>query len=148
MEYLSWKGCTGKLRRRIWTLLKCWDKWDRFQTSRICNLKQPFTKNTLEPHKLSRWWTWHSQDRKYHNQIDYILVRKRFRSEVKVHRTRSFPGSDIGSDHDFVMMSFRVRLKKTKKPTHSEKLRDTSVADTFQATICGKLHHSSTWGRS
>ena len=35
---------------------------------------------------------------------------------VNIHRTRSFPGADIGSDHDLVMMTFLVRLKKTRKP--------------------------------
>ena len=40
------------------------------------------------------------------------LVRKRFRSGVNIARTRSFPGADIGSDHDLLMMTFRLRLKK------------------------------------
>ena len=58
---------------------------------------------------------------------------------------RSFRGADIGSDHDLVMMTFRVRLKKTKKPTQSrlrfdlDKLRNPDVAGTFQTTIGGKL---------
>ena len=30
--------------------------------------------------------------------------------------TRSFPGADIGSDHDLVMMTFRVRSKKARTP--------------------------------
>lgn len=30
----------------------------------------------LGPHISSIMWTWHSQDRKHHTQIDYILVRK------------------------------------------------------------------------
>ena len=63
--------------------------------------------NTLGPHKPSRRWTWHSPDGKHHNQIDYILVKKRFRSGVNIHRTRSLPGADIGSDHDLVMMTFQ-----------------------------------------
>ena len=32
------------------------------------------------------------------------------------HRTRSFPGADIGSDNDLVMMTFQVHLKKVRKP--------------------------------
>ena len=62
-----------------------------------------------------------------------------------MHRTRSFPGPDIGSDHDLVMMPFRVRLKKARKPNQPrlrfdlEKLRDTDVGCTFQATIGGKF---------
>ena len=82
---------------------------------------------------------------KKHNQTDYILVKKRFQSGVNIHRTRSFPGADIGSDHDLVMMTFRVRLKKARKPNQPrlrfnlEKLRDPDVACTFQATIGGKF---------
>ena len=72
--------------------------------------------NTPGPQKPSRRWTWRSPDGKHHNQIDYILVKKRFRSGVNIHRTRSFPGADIGSDHDLVMMTFHVRLKKARKP--------------------------------
>ena len=101
--------------------------------------------NTLGPHKPSRRWTWHSPDGKHHNQIDYILVKKRFRSGVNIHRTRSFPGADIGSDHDLVMMAFQVRLKMARKPNQPrlrfdfEKLRNPDVACTFQATIGGKF---------
>ena len=101
--------------------------------------------NTLSLHKSSRRWSWHSPDGKHHNQIVNILVKKRFRSGVNIHRTRSFPGADIGSDHDLVMMTFRVRLKKARKPNQPrlrfdlEKLRDPDVACTCQATIGGKF---------
>ena len=62
--------------------------------------------NIVGPHKPSRR-TLQSPDRKHHNQIDYILVKKHFRSGgVNIHRTRSFPGADIGSDHDLVIMTF------------------------------------------
>ena len=72
-------------------------------------------------------------------------MKKRFRSGVNIHRTRSVPGADIGSDHDLVMMTFRVCLKKARKPNQPrlrfdpEKLRDPDVACTFQATIGGKF---------
>ena len=72
-------------------------------------------------------------------------MKKRFRSGINIHRTRSFPGADIGSDHDLVMMTFQVRLKKARKPNQPrlrfdlEKLRDPDVACTFHATIGGKF---------
>ena len=34
--------------------------------------------NTSGPHKPSRRWTWHSPGRDCHNQIDYIMVKRRF----------------------------------------------------------------------
>ena len=72
-------------------------------------------------------------------------MKKRFRSGVNSHRTKSFSEADIGSDHDLVMMTFRVHLKKARKPNQPrlsfglEKLRDSNLACTFQATIGGKF---------
>ncbi|GFO20367.1 endonuclease-reverse transcriptase [Plakobranchus ocellatus] len=34
--------------------------------------------NTFGPHKPSRRWTWHSPGGEYHNQIDYIMIKRRF----------------------------------------------------------------------
>ena len=72
-------------------------------------------------------------------------MRKLFASRVNIHRTRSFPGADIGSDHDLVMTTFRVHLKKVRKSNQPrlrfdlEKLRDPDVACTYQAVLCGKF---------
>ena len=72
-------------------------------------------------------------------------MKKRFRSGVNIHRTRSFPGADIGSDHDLVMMTFQVRPKMARKPNQPrlrfdlEKFRNPDVACTFQATIGGNF---------
>ena len=72
-------------------------------------------------------------------------MKKRFRSGVNIHWTRSFPGADIGSDHDLVMMTFRIRVKKARKANQPrlrfglEKLSDLGVACTFQATVGGKF---------
>ena len=52
--------------------------------------------------------------------------------------TRSFPGADIGSNHDLVMMTFRDRLMKTKKTTQS-RLRFDFKGGTLQATTGGKF---------
>ena len=68
--------------------------------------------NTFGPHKPFRCWTWHSPGGDYHNQIDYIMVKRRFKSSVNIAKTRSFPGADIGNDHELVMMTFRLRLQR------------------------------------
>ena len=72
-------------------------------------------------------------------------MKKHIQLGVNIHRTRSFPGADIGSDHGMVMITFRVRLKKARKPNQPrqrfdlEKLKDPDLACTFQATIGGKF---------
>jgi len=101
--------------------------------------------NTFGPHKPSRRWTWTSPNGEHHSQIDYIMVKRRFQSSVNIARTRSFPGADIGSDHELLMTTLRLHLKKTKKwgPTRIkfdlEKLRDPKVVEAFQAMIGGKF---------
>ena len=71
--------------------------------------------NTFGPNKTSRKITWHSPDGKTHNQIDYIMVKKRFKTSVNIAKTRSIPGAHIGSDHELVMMTFNLHLKRAKK---------------------------------
>ena len=101
--------------------------------------------NTLGNHKPSRRWTWHSPDGTHHNQIDFILVKKRFRSDIKTTRTRTFPGAYVGSEHDMVMMTVQTHLKNLRKPTQPrirfdlKKLNDTTVMSAFQATIGGRF---------
>ena len=101
--------------------------------------------NTFGPHKASRRWTWHSPNGKHHNQIDYIMIKRRFQTSVNIAKTRSFPGADIGSDHELVMMTFKLHLRKVSKQGHSrirfdlEKLKDPEVAEMFKARIGGKF---------
>ena len=71
--------------------------------------------NTYGKHKESRRWNWHSPNHAYHNQIDYILTKRRFSSSVNLQQTRTFPAADVGSDHDLVMMTFRLELKRVNK---------------------------------
>ena len=71
--------------------------------------------NTFGPHKKSRIKTGHSPGGLYHNQIDYILISKCFSTSVNINKTISFPGTDIGSDHDMVMTTFLIHLKSPKK---------------------------------
>jgi predicted dithiol-disulfide oxidoreductase (DUF899 family) len=52
-------------------------------------------------------------------QLDYILVKQRYRNSVK--NSRSFPGADIDSDHNLVMMKAAVRLKKLQTAKRTKK---------------------------
>ena len=56
-----------------------------------------------------------------------------------------YRSSDVGSDHDMVMMTFQTRLKNSRKPTQPrirfdlEKLNDPTVMSAFRATIGGRF---------
>ena len=48
---------------------------------------------------------------KIHNHIDYILIKRSFISGINVAKTRVYNKTDIGSDHDLVMLSFKSQRK-------------------------------------
>ena len=64
---------------------------------------------------------------------------------MNIAKTSSFPGADIGSDHELVMMTFKLRLQLVKNQGsimirfNLEKLKDPNIAEVFQATIGGKF---------
>ncbi|XP_076454867.1 uncharacterized protein LOC143289703 [Babylonia areolata] len=97
--------------------------------------------NTLHAHKLSRTATWHSPNGQVHNQIDFILTPQRYKSSINKANTRTFPGADIGSDHDLVLATFKLKLKCKRCPRNPrirfdlEKLKDPEIADVFQAQV-------------
>ena len=74
-----------------------------------------------------------------------FLVRKRFRFGMNIARRRSFPGADIGSDNDLLMMTFHLRLKRISRPKYTrlkfdlEKLKNPNVLETFQGMTGGKF---------
>src|SRR5206468_3172522 len=47
------------------------------------------------------------------NQIDYVLVGKRFRNGVK--NSKSMPGADCESDHNPVIMTMKIKLQSFRK---------------------------------
>ena len=66
--------------------------------------------NTLFQQHPRRLYTWESPNGKVRNQIDYILIRRRWKSSVKSAKT--LPGADVGSDHQLLSANIRVKLKR------------------------------------
>ncbi|XP_068213304.1 uncharacterized protein [Palaemon carinicauda] len=66
-------------------------------------------------------------------------------SGIKRATTRTFPGADVGSNHDLVFVNFKLRLKTIKKPKNTrmkfnlDRLRDPNIAVSFKATVGGKF---------
>ena len=70
--------------------------------------------NTFQEHKR-RLYTWTLPDGQYGNQIDYILCSQRWRSSTQAAKIR--PGADCGSHNEFLIVKFRLKLKKVGKTT-------------------------------
>ena len=56
-----------------------------------------------------------SPDGQHRNQTDYMLCSQRWRSSIQSAKTR--PGADCGSDHELLIETFRLKLKKVVKTT-------------------------------
>ena len=66
--------------------------------------------NTFFQQHKRRLYTWTSPDGQHQNQIDYILCSQRWRSSTQSAKTR--PVADCGSDHEFLIATFRLKLRK------------------------------------
>ncbi|GFN97082.1 endonuclease-reverse transcriptase [Plakobranchus ocellatus] len=73
------------------------------------------------------------------------MIKRRFQSSENIAQTRSFPGAGVCSDHELVIMTFALRLKKNKKRGNIrikfdiDKLKDPNILTTFQANIGGRF---------
>ncbi|CAH2096300.1 unnamed protein product [Euphydryas editha] len=101
----------------------------------FCQEKELVIANTLFQLPPRRLYTWtspaHMKDNIVRNQIDYVMLNKRFRNSIKCAKT--YPGADIGSDHHPVIVDLSCQLKyilKSKSQSKGidvQKLREPNV---------------------
>lgn len=111
----------------------------------FCQEEQLVVANTWFKLPKRRLYTWKSPgDTKINvirNQIDYILIDKRYRNGIK--GVKTYPGADIGSDHNPVIGTVSIKLKKIKHNNQRrpdfEKLKDpkfcSEISDQLNNTI-------------
>ena len=101
--------------------------------------------NPLFQQHKRRLYTWTSPDGQHWNQIDDILCSQRWRSSIQSAKTR--PGADSGSDHELLIATFRVKLKKVGNTTRpfrydlNQILYDYTVDMTAHALITWMIIH-------
>ncbi|XP_065570288.1 uncharacterized protein LOC136033466 [Artemia franciscana] len=102
--------------------------------------------NTIFQHKPSQLLTWHSNDGVTKAQIDFNLVRQRWRSSVQYSRSSNSAdtGSQSGSDHRLVAAKILLRLatRKKNKPKVSfdiVKLQDKEVRQALNLELINRF---------
>ena len=99
--------------------------------------------STVFDHKDIHKGTWVSPDGSTINQIDHILVNKKFRSAIQ--DVRSMRGADCNSDHFLVRTRMKIRLcTKVKKARRMrqfdvEKLEDDAVRNSYEIEIANRF---------
>ena len=110
--------CKSMKSRNTWSNRQIWSwntEWSRAKTNRVLPRERTgHSKHLFQQHKR-RLYTWTSPDGQHWNQIDYIICSQRWRSSIQSAKTR--PGADCGADHEFLVVKFRLKLKKVGKTT-------------------------------
>ncbi|GFO43306.1 craniofacial development protein 2-like protein [Plakobranchus ocellatus] len=79
-----------------------------------CQTNNIIVGNTWFQQPPRRKWTWKSPGDETRNQIDYMMISKRYRNALLLAKT--YPSVDCYSDHVPVEGKFKLKLKKNNKP--------------------------------
>ena len=79
----------------------------------FCQEENLIVTNTFYQHHKRRLYTWMSPGDQHRNQIDFILVKNRFKNHVK--DVRTYPGADVMSDHNLLVTKLKLKLKLPEK---------------------------------
>ena len=80
----------------------------------FCKRNNMCITNTWYRQPKRRIYTWKAPGDLRRMQLDYIMVKKRYRNSVK--DSHAFPGADVDSDHNLVTMKVTLTLKRLKQP--------------------------------
>lgn len=103
--------------------------------------------NTFFKLPLRRLYTWKSpQDNSQkvvRNQVDFLLVNKRFKNSIQ--NVKTYPGADIGSDHNPLIGTIKLQLKfihrkKITKSVDVIKLKTEETSRSVQKDLETKLN--------
>ena len=86
----------------------------------FCQINNLTISNTWFQHHPRKVYTWKSPGDIVRNQIDFTMIKKRFRNNVK--QGKAYPGADINSDHNPVVIKLKVKLKNMQKAQGREHL--------------------------
>src|SRR5437867_6402342 len=116
--------------------------------SDFCKKNQLVVTNTWFQQEKRRRYTWKSPGAKTRYQLDYILVRQRYRNGVKC--CKSWPGADVFTDHTLVAMKMNIKLKTLKRGNRKHKWNIESLKKNnipFQRSVDDAIRTSTRIGK-
>ena len=92
-----------------------------------CIQKDLCIANTFFEKKPEKLWTWCSPDKCTKNQIDYILIKRRFRNAILDVETD--PNADCDTDHNPLICKLRLRLQHKAEKSVTKSYIDWNACD-------------------
>ena len=89
--------------------------------------------NTFFKQHPRRLYTWTSPDHNTMNQIDYILVQKRWRSSFMSAKT--YPGADCGTDHQLLISTMKLKLRRIKRQRKPARYDVSKISDSYRVEV-------------
>ena len=86
----------------------------------FCQENNLILANTWCQQPVRKLYTWKSPGDISRNQIDYIMFNERFRNCIK--QAKPYPGADINSDHNPVVVKINIKLKRTNARKRRQQL--------------------------
>ena len=77
----------------------------------LCEQNDLIIGGTLFPHKKIHKITWTSPDGNTKEQLDHILINRKWRGSLQ--DVRIYRGADIFSDHGLLISKIKLKLRKT-----------------------------------
>ena len=79
----------------------------------FCQEENLIVTNTFYQHHKRRLYTWTSPGDQHRNQIDFILVKNRFKNHVK--DVGTYPKAEATSNHNILVTKLKLKLKLPEK---------------------------------
>ncbi|KAI5739387.1 hypothetical protein M8J77_018683 [Diaphorina citri] len=114
----------------------------------FCEQHEFIVSNTYFEVPLRRRYTWKAPGDRQRYQIDYILIKRKFKNQIK--SCYAYPGYDIDSDHNLLMATCKIKFKRRpNQPKHKkwslEKLKDKTIAKQFKDELEESHQDTNDW---
>ncbi len=103
----------------------------------FCKRQDLMVANTWFQQEKRRRYTWKAPGDTARYQIDYILVKTRYRNSVK--NAKTYPGADADTDHNLVVMTMTVKLKFIKRKKKKRQRWDKETLKTKSGELAKRI---------
>ena len=103
----------------------------------FCVTNELVVSNTTFQQHPRRLYTWTSPGDRVRNQIDYILIGRRWRTTILVTKTR--PSVDCGSGHQLLVAKLKIKLRQKKRRSVPVRYDTETIPQEYMAAVTNKF---------